>query len=90
MGKVHPLTSIIKKFGVRSINEFGGEQLYRRLSTNIHHFEGKFMIDDSQWDAAEGAILQALVPSIVGESVDGESWKEVDWEKERRMFLEGS
>ena len=57
-----------------------GEGLYGILSTNIHHFQGVYNVDPSQWDELRGEILQGLCPMHF--RADGR----LDWDLERARY----
>jgi hypothetical protein len=77
----HPLKNLLSRFPKSGQLLRSGQDLYPRLSTNIHHSSGWYSIDLNQWDAMEGAILQALTPKCY---VDGGD--EVDWARERARY----
>lgn len=78
----HPLSPLFDRFDPptqRHIQRIGHD-LYSILSTNIHHYNGEFAIDDDQWDVSQAAILHAITPTA--RNHDGS----VDWDAERRRF----
>lgn len=84
----HPFAFLIKQFGAKpglETVEQVAQDMYGTLSTNIHHFKGKGTYDvrDDQWDILPCAILRAIVPD---RKEDGS----IDWEKERKRFLQSS
>jgi hypothetical protein len=80
----HPLAVLRTRFGSdqRMLEQIQkvGEDMYSTLSTNIHHFQGVYNMEPSQWDELPGAILQALAPKNL--TADGG----VEWVAERSRY----
>ncbi|TID26307.1 hypothetical protein E2P81_ATG00782 [Venturia nashicola] len=65
-----------------------GEELFGRLSANIHHYaDDEYMVDLEQWSTAvlEGKILKAMKP-IIPAAVPGQPREDIDWVAERKRY----
>ncbi|KAJ9661278.1 hypothetical protein H2198_002021 [Neophaeococcomyces mojaviensis] len=77
----HPFVSILRKYPKTKQIEDTGANLYGLLSTNIHHYSGKFMVAEDQWNVLEVEVLKALIPLAQNQSDTG-----VDWDTERMRY----
>ena len=77
----HPLIPLLRKYDRPKQIADVGANLYSTLSTNIHHFSGKFKVLDDQWNILEADILKALMPLPENNKEIG-----VEWERERLRY----
>lgn len=77
----HPVAAVVSKFDGKFYNKFidSARNLYSRLSTNIHQFEGKRFEVNGDWDPHELLLMRALTPHE-----DNIKNGEVDWDDERK------